>query len=642
MFQHWDSTVVRSDMTWQTRPGKEELWDSFVPATRSYPTGCDKMQPALYSHPRCSHFRPAETDADNTSEVPGLLRRPSRLGSIADVAPCFVPELEIGKGSETFSEFGLVAPQIDCQCCHPAEVAAEVETAANSHINPAIVLRLVGDLQEVIDSGDHDLPAAVERTFGPDGITAMFGRRSAEGIARLRCGGFNHVFMLALGGKLVKCIRPHGGAGGQFSEALEADRLTRSSPNLAKDPHVLFPDAFFLCQDAASSAFICEVLVFEYLPNCQSIADVWSKFERTHPCGSRHQASPCPVHRAEYSEVGPVRCEHAKALRSLVRQAALLGRRFQALHGRRHGDFKADNVLIDQHGRLRLADFLSPFCVSCDRGEFCTSLQSQHPSCQELQAAFNQEWQAASKVYRCEDMVTGQNVWLIAELDKLQEAFSQQPLFGPLPDLLQSISTWTPSSTSTQTPSSFSFAGGTDWPSPASQSPSPSPIAQSPETGAGGMVPPHSVLSAELSNRNRAVPAQDLQAWRQGNASSLVSLSSSLSFSMTSPARQMLAEPNLLTQARSLLVHPGPKRDHLHSNTSAGLPVSASFGGSFALPPAPVVVSGGGLPGAGIAPATPAMQFPCVAQHLAAAAGSSPFFPFHESWPSLSCTKINL
>ena len=86
-------------------------------------------------------------------------------------------------------------------------------------------------------------------------------------------------------------------------------------------------------------------------------------------------------------------------------------------------------MLIDQHGRLRLADFLSPFCVSCvlpsaatqscserravhgkDRGEFCTSLQSQHPSCQarpswiiignqsyfqqELQAAFNQEWQA--------------------------------------------------------------------------------------------------------------------------------------------------------------------------------------------------------------------------------------------------------
>ena len=76
---------------------------------------------------------------------------------------------------------------------------------------------------------------------------------------------------------------------------------------------------------------------------------------------------------------------------------------------------------------------------------------------------------------KCGDLVDGNLV---------DQAFSQQPLFGcmpqpaclcqvaqlechflihvvgrPLPDLLQSISTWTPSSTSTQTPSSFSFAG---------------------------------------------------------------------------------------------------------------------------------------------------------------------------------------
>ena len=35
-----------------------------------------------------------------------------------------------------------------------------------------------------------------------------------------------------------------------------------------------------------------------------------------------HQKLACSL-----SQVGPVRCEHAKALRSLVRQAALLGRR---------------------------------------------------------------------------------------------------------------------------------------------------------------------------------------------------------------------------------------------------------------------------------------------------------------------------
>ncbi|CAE7209718.1 unnamed protein product, partial [Symbiodinium natans] len=278
-------------------------------------------------------------------------------------------DMERGNTEDKFAEFGLVAPQIDCQCCQAAEAAAELDVSA------ALVLQLVGDLEEVVDAAEHDLPAAVTRTFGSDGIKTLFGRSSAEGIRRLRCSGFNHVFMLELGGKLMKCIRPHGGAGGQFSEALEAERLRRSSPSLCKDPQVIFPEAFFICQDHASSAFICEVLVFEYLPTCQSVADVWKSYERTHPCGVRQQASACSAHRAD----AEVRCEHTKALRSLVRQVALLGRHFQAIHGRRHGDFKADNVLIDRHGRLHLADFLSPFCVSCDREEFCNSLQSQHP-----------------------------------------------------------------------------------------------------------------------------------------------------------------------------------------------------------------------------------------------------------------------
>ena len=35
-------------------------------------------------------------------------------------------------------------------------------------------------------------------------------------------------------------------------------------------------------------------------------------------------------------------CEHFRALQALMRQAARLGRHFQHLHGRRHGDFKAD------------------------------------------------------------------------------------------------------------------------------------------------------------------------------------------------------------------------------------------------------------------------------------------------------------
>ena len=35
-----------------------------------------------------------------------------------------------------------------------------------------------------------------------------------------------------------------------------------------------------------------------------------------------------------------VNCEHFRALQALVRRAASLGRHFQQVHGRRHGDFK--------------------------------------------------------------------------------------------------------------------------------------------------------------------------------------------------------------------------------------------------------------------------------------------------------------
>ena len=303
-----------------------------------------------------------------------------------------------------------------------------------------------------------------------------------------------------------------------------------------------------------------------------------------------------------------------------------------------------------------------------------------------------------------QDMVTGQNVWLMAELDKLQEApckleqslswvcwlrlgrrkfgrsgFQSTALVrvhAPACLPLSSCTTRVPfpdpcrrKATSGPAPKYFYldtifhfdtdsklvllrrlrsfgfcskrahgsvFQGGTDWPSPASQShqsPSPSPIAQSPETGTGGgqgragaatgrfvhlcaplcslkeapgVVPPHSVPT-ELS-RNRAVPAQDLQApphseglgfrpaicrhagvetrtsfisglWTQlvsGGAriasrasisvsSPEVSLSSSVSFTMASPARQMLAEPNLLTQASEGLVAEG-----MGTNSRAG------------------------------------------------------------------------
>ncbi|CAJ1431718.1 unnamed protein product [Effrenium voratum] len=272
-----------------------------------------------------------------------------------------------------------------CTCCLAPE---ECRWESMPPLASAKTLGLAGDVEQVIRAPPGELATSLVNVFGSAGVKAIFGR-SAEGARRLQCSGFNHVFMIELGGKLAKCIRPHGGAGGNFSEVLEAQRLRKVFPTMPQDPQVLFPDKAFLCKDR-TGLLVCEVLVFEYLSNCQSVADLWRSFERTHPCGVRRCAAACAEHRAD--ERDEVQCEHARALRALVRQAAQLARRFQETHGRRHGDLKADNVLVDRRGRLRVSDFLSPFCVACDREEFCSSIRSGHPLSQELQKAFEEEW----------------------------------------------------------------------------------------------------------------------------------------------------------------------------------------------------------------------------------------------------------
>eukprot|EP00438_Fugacium_kawagutii_P015817 Skav211376 [mRNA] locus=scaffold2406:118784:126497:- [translate_table: standard] len=125
-------------------------------------------------------------------------------------------------------------------------------------------LPLKGHLEEAVDvleASERSLPSALLNVFGADGLSAIFGRSSADGARRLRCGGFNHVFMIELGGKLAKCIRPHGGAGGDCSEALEAERLRKHCEIESlqhQDQQVLFPRAAFLCKGMASAHYICE------------------------------------------------------------------------------------------------------------------------------------------------------------------------------------------------------------------------------------------------------------------------------------------------------------------------------------------------------------------------------------------------
>lgn len=335
---------------------------------------------------------------------------------------------------------------VSCACCKPVQDSRELCHG----LADRRVLTLAGLPEHIAHAEDSDLPFTLQRIFGREGIQAIFGCASTQGARRLKCVGFNHEFMVELGGKLAKCIRPHAGAGGRFSEALEAERLRLSSPGLQNDPHAVFPAAAFLCQapGASQGEFCCEILVFPYLEGCQPLGDMIRSFERSHPCGVLRRGAACQEHLSD--ESGRKRCAHSQALHELVRQAARLGRRFQALHGRRHGDFKADNVLLERDGQLRLSDFLSPFCTTCDADEFLKSLQSSHPSTQELQETFRAEWsQQASAVPSSNEV--RRNSWLQEELRQLLAASKKQSLFGPMPDLLQGIAPLAPGGSPTGT-----------------------------------------------------------------------------------------------------------------------------------------------------------------------------------------------
>ncbi|CAJ1446629.1 unnamed protein product, partial [Effrenium voratum] len=222
-----------------------------------------------------------------------------------------------------------------------------------------------------------------------------------------------------------------------------------------------------------------------------------------------------------------VQCEHARALRALVRQAAQLARRFQETHGRRHGDLKADNVLVDRRGRLRVSDFLSPFCVACDREEFCSSIRSGHPLSQELQKAFEEEWHNSVSQESPRRVA-----WLAEEMSRLSEA-SSQSLFGPMPDLLQSVPGFRPPTCPGPDLSPSDVGDARD--------------ALSASAGAVAAGTPQSSPSGHFSffksSRSSLGAPKATPAW--GRAGTAPALPGSQSFQLT--------EPNLLTQARNIL-----------------------------------------------------------------------------------------
>mmetsp|Transcript_88864 Transcript_88864/g.276060 ORF Transcript_88864/g.276060 Transcript_88864/m.276060 type:complete len:474 (+) Transcript_88864:1-1422(+) len=304
-------------------------------------------------------------------------------------------------------------------------------------------LRVRGDPGEVGRVGEGDIAPALLGVFGTSGLQALFGRPDATGARRLRCGGLNHVFMVAHAGRLAKCTRPRDE---HFSEAREAERLRRDAPLLAGDVHAVAPIAAFVCREstpALGSRTPCEVVVFEHLEGCRSLGELLRMFERTHPTGPLQSTAACAAHQ----KCGA--CGHVGPLRSLLaHQSARLSRRFQAMHGRRHGDLKADNVLLDRRGVPKLVDFLSPFCQSCDREEFLGSTDSLHPVVNEMRGAFDHLWHVEARHAEVLAQTPGCmlspgeafcNQQLMEALEQLSVLRQSQPLFGPVPSLLRNV-----------------------------------------------------------------------------------------------------------------------------------------------------------------------------------------------------------
>eukprot|EP00929_Paragymnodinium_shiwhaense_P015758 TRINITY_DN123863_c0_g1_i1.p1 TRINITY_DN123863_c0_g1~~TRINITY_DN123863_c0_g1_i1.p1 ORF type:complete len:651 (-),score=141.04 TRINITY_DN123863_c0_g1_i1:250-2202(-) len=344
-----------------------------------------------------------------------------------------------------------------CSCCR----AVAMPAAGSLRQQDVQALRVLADPAEIGRAAEADLDRALMRVFGPEGLQALFGVRSTMGARRLRGGGLNHAFMVGHAGRLLKCVRPQTPI---CSEAAQAVKLRTQSPGLVVDVHAVFPLATFLCeQGGQADQAPYELLVFPWLDGCRPVSDLVRMFEKSHQTGSLRATSSCEAYRATG------RCEHIRQLEAiLTRQAAFLNGRFQGLHGRRHGDYKANNLLLCRDGMLRVADFLTPFCTSCDREEFLSSSMSMHAIVKDFRAAAAHGWEryasaAVKHLGAVQASALGPadvagNARLLAALESFTPAVDDDtPLLGPAPILRpnSSISLTLPigSSASTAPPS---------------------------------------------------------------------------------------------------------------------------------------------------------------------------------------------
>lgn len=305
--------------------------------------------------------------------VPGIARANSENLSVNSKCADFG---NLFKGIDLSFASGILSQPI-CMCCGPSGIR-QGRPLGEAEYLPEIVVN-----KNPIDSREDSLDADLLAAFGAEGLQILFERSDAHGIERVGEGGLNHALMVALGNRLIKFTHVTPGR----SEACEAQRLLREIPEMASDPHIACPLGAYRCRMNGAS-FPCELTMYPFHAATKTVTDIILLFECTHPPEPMRRSSPCLEYRQGTS------CKHMQQICSLVKQVAGINRLFQKRYGRRHGDFKANNVLVDSQGRLVLVDLLNDSLVTCDREEFTRSLGKAHPFVSELQQYFQQacEW----------------------------------------------------------------------------------------------------------------------------------------------------------------------------------------------------------------------------------------------------------
>eukprot|EP00397_Hematodinium_sp_SG-2012_P006909 GEMP01006946.1.p1 GENE.GEMP01006946.1~~GEMP01006946.1.p1 ORF type:complete len:701 (+),score=136.13 GEMP01006946.1:257-2359(+) len=249
--------------------------------------------------------------------------------------------------------------------------------------------------------------------FGEDVVEKIF---DEEGIlpAQVKClanAGLNHEFIAISTKHLVKLIVPSGPS--QAGEAHEMEFLRKYHPAIAEDPSVCFPKKCFRLLTGGNPA-VYDVVALEYHEGAMSVREITQIFERA-PKDDKNR-----LFVDMYNLVGE--------------QVPRVLRRYQNRHLRKHGDGKADNILVTSKGRIVMCDMGSTFNDSlkpCDRDEYLRSIPTLDAQLAEMKRRFDEVFRNTQEVPDVspeEELPQQQrNAYVLQEIRKLLAAQKSGP-----------------------------------------------------------------------------------------------------------------------------------------------------------------------------------------------------------------------